>query len=71
MKAAVFRGPMDIVIQDWEKPVAGPGEFILKVEAAALCGSDLRTYRHGHPKVKPPQILGHEVAGIEIGRAHV
>jgi len=64
MKAAVFRGPMDIVIQDWEKPVAGPGEFILKVEAAALCGSDLRTYRHGHPKVKPPQILGHEVAGI-------
>lgn len=64
MRAAVFRGPKDIVIQEVEKPTAGPGEFVLKVEAAALCGSDLRTYNHGHPKVTPPQILGHEVAGI-------
>lgn len=64
MKAAVFRGPKDIVIEEREKPTPGPGEFVLKVEAAALCGSDLRTYLHGHPKIKPPQVLGHEVGGM-------
>lgn len=63
MKAAVFRGPKDIVIEEREKPTPGPGEFVLKVGAAALCGSDLRTYLHGHRKVKPPRILGHEVGG--------
>jgi L-iditol 2-dehydrogenase len=64
MKAAVFNGIRDITIEEVEKPIAGPGEFILKVKAAALCGSDLRTYQHGHPKITTPQILGHEFSGI-------
>jgi len=64
MKVAVYNGIKNITIESREKPVAGPDDFILKVKAAALCGSDLRTYLHGHPKITPPQVLGHEFAGV-------
>ncbi len=64
MKAAVFNGVRDITIEELEKPALGYGEFVLEVKAAALCGSDLRTYLHGHPKISLPQVLGHEFAGI-------
>ncbi|WP_250227795.1 alcohol dehydrogenase catalytic domain-containing protein [Anaeropeptidivorans aminofermentans] len=64
MKAAVFNGIRDITIEEIEKPMPGPDDFVLKVKAAALCGSDLRTYLHGHPKIKTPHVLGHEFAGV-------
>lgn len=64
MRAAVFKGKKNITIEEVKKPIPSSGEFVLQVKAAALCGSDLRTYLHGHPKITPPQILGHEFAGI-------
>lgn len=64
MKAAVFNGIRNITIEELEKPKPDYGEFVIEVKATALCGSDLRTYLHGHPKIKPPQVLGHEFAGI-------
>jgi L-iditol 2-dehydrogenase len=36
---------------------------ILKVHACAVCGSDIRILHHGNPRVHPPQIIGHEIAG--------
>lgn len=63
MKAAVFNKVGNITIEEWEKPAVGPDEYLLKVRAAALCGSDLRTYEHGHPKISKPTVLGHEFAG--------
>jgi L-iditol 2-dehydrogenase len=35
----------------------------LKVNACAVCGYDVRVFRHGHRKVNPPVILGHEICG--------
>ncbi|SHO50634.1 alcohol dehydrogenase catalytic domain-containing protein [Anaerocolumna xylanovorans] len=69
MKAAVFYGIEDIRIEEREIPHIGPDEYLIKVKAAAICGSELRTYLHGHAKIKEPQILGHEFAGevVEIG----
>ncbi|GHU39669.1 alcohol dehydrogenase [Bacilli bacterium] len=69
MKAAVFYGPKDIRFEEVPKPQITADEFLLKVGAAAICGSDLRTYLHGHFKVKTPHILGHEFAGtvVEVG----
>lgn len=69
MKAAVFTGIEHIEIRDVPKPVPGEGEVLLKVEACAVCGSDIRIFHHGNDRVKLPQITGHEIAGrvVEVG----
>jgi len=35
----------------------------VRVRACAVCGSDVRIFRHGNPRVTPPAIIGHEIAG--------
>lgn len=69
MNAGVFHGIEDIRYERVPKPEITDDEFLLKVRAVAICGSDLRTYLHGHAKVKCPQILGHEFAGdiVKVG----
>lgn len=43
--------------------------MLIRVESCAICGSDLRIFKHGNERVVPPRIIGHEVAGeiIKIG----
>jgi len=64
MRAAVFHGPEDIRIEEVPEPELPTGGVVIRTVATGICGSDLRTYRFGHPKIKGSQILGHEVAGI-------
>ena len=55
-----------------ERPVPspGPGEVLLRIEAASICGTDAHLY-HWDPWaaeiLKPPIILGHELAGRVVG----
>ena len=63
MRAAVFRGPGELHVEERPVPTVGAGEVLLRVRACAVCGSDLRTLRHGHSRVAPPRVLGHEIAG--------
>lgn len=69
MKAAVLKGLNNIVVEEVPIPHPEDGEILLKVKSCAVCGSDVRIYRHGNPRVKFPQIIGHEVAGevVEVG----
>lgn len=70
MKAAVLRAPDDVILQDIATPSAGPGELILKVKAATVCGTDIRILRGRKTKgVRFPSVLGHEFAGevVEVG----
>ncbi len=69
MKALVLTGKEQAEYRDVEKPSCPEDGMILKIEAVGLCGSDVRTYLHGHSKVKYPAIIGHENAGTitEIG----
>jgi len=71
MKAAVFYGPNDLRIEERPVPVPSENELLLKVGACAICGTDLRTSRHGASNITEPVILGHEVAGtvVEAGKA--
>ena len=70
MKALVFLGPGQIELQDVPEPSCSERGMVIRVEACGICGSDLRTYRSGHPRVNPPWIIGHEVAGVvvEVGK---
>ncbi len=55
-------GPGGLELLDVPEPTAGPGEVLLAVRAAALCGTDVHI-AHGTLAVPTPLILGHELAG--------
>jgi len=69
MKAAVYMGPGRIELKEVETPRPGPGEILLRMRAAAVCGTDARIYRRGQANVVPPAITGHEICGeiAEVG----
>ncbi len=71
MKAALFYGIKDIRAEDIPIPAGGPGDMLIKVHAAAICGTDLRIYGNGHFKIREGdrRILSHEVSGeiVEVG----
>ena len=45
-------------------PEPAPGEVLVRVQAVAICGSDVKTYHHGNPRIRPPQTMGHEFCGV-------
>ena len=64
MKAAVFRAPGDVRIEAVaEPPPPGPGELLVQVSKAALCGTDSAEWAHGPVLARPPVVLGHEFTG--------
>jgi len=69
MRAAVILGPDRIGVVEKPVPSVGPGEVLLRVEAASLCGTDLRI-RSGafFPSQPPPGTFtpGHEYAGTVV-----
>lgn len=69
MRQAHLVEPRRIELVTRPVPAPGPGEVLLKVRAALTCGTDLKTYRRGHPKV-PFGPFGHECAGdvVAVGR---
>ena len=73
MRAWMFHEPGDLRLEDIEPGHAGPGEITVEVKAAATCGTDLKSYRRGHPTLFPegslPARFGHEFAGVvtEVG----
>ena len=68
MKAVVFYGPGDLRFEEVPVPTPKPGEVLIRVDAALTCGTDVKTYRRGHPVMIPviPTIFGHELAGTVI-----
>lgn len=66
MLAAMFYAPMDVRLEERPVPQPGPGEIVIQVAAATTCGTDLKTYRRGHPLLfqNGPGGFGHEVSGI-------
>jgi erythritol/L-threitol dehydrogenase len=45
MKAVICHGPEDYRLEEVAVPRPGPGEALIKVEAAGICASDLKCYR--------------------------
>jgi len=69
MKAVRYYGPGDVRVEQVDAPVCGADEVLVKIEACAVCGSDLKTSKVGNPRMKEGAIMGHEFCGIvqEIG----
>ena len=66
MKAAIYKGPGLIEIEDIKDPKMKKDEYLVKVVYSGLCGTDVKTYKQGHRYFKPPCILGHEFSGVIV-----
>ena len=64
MKAIVYHAPGDIRVEDVPKPICGKDELLVKVDACAVCGTDLKSKHHGNPRIKAPLPMGHEFTGL-------
>ncbi|RLG54811.1 MAG: zinc-binding alcohol dehydrogenase [Thermoproteota archaeon] len=60
---------MDVRVEECSRPEINSNEVLVKVLACGLCTTDVKTIRKGHRYIKPPCVLGHEIAGkiVEIG----
>ncbi len=63
MKAVRLEGVDQIFVREVAKPVPGPDELLVRVEACGICGTD-RHLLHGEFPCTPPVTLGHEFCGI-------
>ncbi|HLZ30296.1 MAG TPA: alcohol dehydrogenase catalytic domain-containing protein [Chloroflexota bacterium] len=64
MKAAVYRGPHDIAIEDRPVPrIVDAADVLVRVRRAGICGSDAAEWDHGPVLARPPVVLGHEFMG--------
>jgi L-iditol 2-dehydrogenase len=71
MRAAVLEAIEKIAIVERDVPVPGPAEVLVQVSAVGVCGSDVHYYEHGRIGryvVEQPLVLGHEAAGVVVGR---
>ncbi len=63
MKALVYEGPGNLVLQDWLDPKLYDNEVLVESLWNGTCGSDLHAFQHVTPRRTPPMIMGHEFSG--------
>jgi alcohol dehydrogenase len=70
MRAMVYRGPYKVRVEEKAPPVIEhPNDAIVRVEMAAICGSDLHLYHGMMPDTRVGMTFGHEFIGVvhEVG----
>jgi len=70
MWAMVFMAPGELSFRQIPVPEVGAEDILVKIKTALTCGTDVKTYRRGHPKYDPPTLFGHEFAGdvVAVGQ---
>ena len=70
MRAMVYRGPYKVRVEEKDiPPIEHPNDAIVRVELAAICGSDLHLYHGMMPDTRVGMTFGHEFIGVvdEVG----
>mgnify|MGYP001207974243 FL=1 len=66
MKACVIEGPRSAAVREVPVPEPAPGEVLIRVERAGICGTDVHIYKGEY--ISPyPIIPGHEFSGTIAG----
>jgi L-iditol 2-dehydrogenase len=70
VKAALLYAPGDLRIEEVPRPEPGSGDVLVQIEVALTDGTDLKTFKRGHPLLtrESPAPFGHEFCGIVDGR---
>jgi len=63
LKAAVYRGPRNIRVEDVSEPRVSGRRVLVKFKAGSICGTDMHFFR-GDWKLKRGRIIGHDACGI-------
>jgi L-iditol 2-dehydrogenase len=68
VKAARFYGPGDLRVEEVPDPRPGLGDVLVQIELALTDGTDLKTFRRGHPLLlsELPSPFGHEFCGFDV-----
>jgi len=67
VRAQVLHSPGEPLRQtELPEPEPGPGELLLRVEACAVCRTDLHIVDGELPNPKLPLVLGHQIVGIDV-----
>lgn len=68
MRALRFYGPGDLRLEEVPRPEPGSGDVLVQIEVALTDGTDLKTFRRGHPLLLDslPSPFGHEFCGIDV-----
>jgi threonine dehydrogenase-like Zn-dependent dehydrogenase len=66
MKGVVYLGESEVEVREFPKPVPGPGEVLVQMKSAGLCGSDLHKHHSSRAwaEERHGMIAGHEPAGV-------
>lgn len=68
MQVVLLPGDRQAVVTEYPDPVPGPGEALIALRAAGVCGSDLHLYRATAEQRAPLReiVPGHEPAGVIV-----
>ncbi len=73
MKAWVLGGPEELHLVDKPVPAPGPAEVLVRVDAVAICATDLEILKHGVPALVDGELpfnknftIGHEYMGTVV-----
>lgn len=63
MRALRLESVGNLFVREVDKPVPGPDDLLVRVEACGICGTDRHLFLGEFPS-RPPVTIGHEFAGI-------
>jgi len=64
MKAVLYEAPHKLAFLDVPEPRLENDTIFIRVLYSYICATDIKTFKQGHPSIKPPSILGHEFSGV-------
>lgn len=64
VRHVIVTAPGEVRVESGPPPVAGPGEAVVRMRLAGVCGSDVHASHGRHPFVPLPYRPGHEIVGV-------
>jgi len=66
MMASVWTGTRQVEYRQVQRPEVGPGQVLVRVAYAGICGTDQMIYLGLHPRARAPLIMSHEFVGTVV-----
>ena len=66
MKALYYLGNKTLELREVPEPVLEENEYLIKIKACGICGSDFEGYLGKTDRRIAPMVMGHEAAGVVV-----
>jgi L-gulonate 5-dehydrogenase len=58
--------PEELTVVEVAEPTTGPGDVLVRIQRAGICGSDMHILHGKNPFARYPRVIGHEVLGTIV-----